>query len=158
MCVNKIKANTHKLDLLSDLKFEDNNSESCDYIDYDSLPNLKTSPSNLNVIQLNVRGLQGKQSSIDHLLNDRLKQCRVHVVVLSETWLNDSTEPNIKIPNYEYCGKPRDNNKKGGGVGFLVLNSLLYRAYNTDCRFDTFEYYGIEIKCRNKNVIISSYL
>ena len=149
MCVHRIKIDTPKLDPLPNLKLEENNSEPCDYIDYDSLPNLRTPSSNLNIIQLNVRGLQGKQSSIDQLLNDRLKHCRVHVVILSETWLNEANESTIDIPNYEYCGRIRKD-KKGGGVGFLVLNSLIYRAFNNECRFDTFEYYGIEIKCRTK--------
>ena len=155
MCVHRIKRDTPKLDLSLNQNSDEKNSEPCDYIDYDSLPNLKTSPSNLNIIQLNVRGLIGKQSSIDKLLNDRLKQCRVHVVILSETWLNESNKMNIDIPNYEYCGLTRKN-KKGGGVGFLVLNSLIYRIVTNEFCYDTLEYYGIEIKCRTKNIKLSS--
>ena len=73
------------------------------------------------------------------------------MVILSETWLNESNESTVDIPNYKYCGRTRTN-KKGGVVDFLILNNLIYREFNNDHKFDTFEHYGIEIKCRTKNI------
>ena len=157
MCIHQINKRMSQLDPHSLIKEDDTFLEICDYIDYENLTSLIAPSSNLNIIQLNVRGLINKQSLIDRLLNDSLRKCRVHVVILSETWLNDMNESLINIPNYTYCGRIREH-KKGGGVGFLVLNTLIYREFETAGNFATFEHFGIELKCRNKNIkVISMY-
>ena len=51
---------------------------------------------------------------------------KIDIYILSETWLNERNKDKINFPNYSYVGNHRMN-KKGGGVGILVHNGVLYQ-------------------------------
>ena len=74
---------------------------------------------NLNIIQLNVRGLLSKQSQLNELINRLEKSLDLHALVLCETWLTPETKNLLKVNGYSYTGTERIG-KKGGGVGFLI--------------------------------------
>ena len=70
-----------------DLSFNNVIEDSCDYLDYS---NVETA-SNFNglaILQHNIRGMLGKQDSLNLLLNNIRRDCRVQVIMLAETWLN----------------------------------------------------------------------
>ena len=77
-------------------------------------------------MQYNIRGLLGKQRDLTSFLSKCTIQGRVDVVILSETWLTKESESRVNVPGYEYYGVPRKS-KKGGGVGFLVRNTVAYK-------------------------------
>ena len=70
------------------------------------------------------------------------------IIIISETWLKDGEEKFINIKGYTFEGVPRAR-KKGGGVGFLVKEGLVYRALTelNNSNIDrTFKHYYIELK------------
>jgi len=56
------------------------------------------------------------------------------VIALPETWLCDTVDTLLAIPNYTLVSVPRPN-RIGGGVGFYISNSLAYTIenYHTSC-------------------------
>ena len=60
----------------------------------------------------------------------------MHALILCETWLTPETKNLIKFGNFTYSGIERKE-KKGGGVGFLIKNNLIFRERtdltNTGC-------------------------
>ena len=58
---------------------------------------LSSFPTDLNVLQLNIRGLLNKQDRLTALLHEH----NVDVALLCETWLNDKTEKLLRLPNYK---------------------------------------------------------
>ena len=132
-----------------------NTIDSCDYIDYEDIPKLKKSLNDLRVVQLNTRGIKSKLDELDMLISD-LKQ--PDVMILSETWLKEGEEKLINMKGYTFKGVPRVR-KKGGGVGFLVKEDLVYHALtelNNSNIDPTFEHYYIELKGNKYNVILGS--
>ena len=111
-----------------------------DYLDVGELSTSMFPQGNLNIIQLNVRGLLSKQSKLNELINNVEKSLDLHTLVLCETWLTPETKNLIKFGNFAYSGIERKG-KKGGGVGFLIKNNLIFREH-TDlkskcCSFGT---------------------
>ena len=132
-----------------------NTIDSCEYIDYNSLRNLNKSEGDLNIVQLNIRGLKSKLDDLGTLLAD-LKL--PDVMIISETWLKAGEEKFINIEGYNFTGVPRPN-KKGGGVGFLIKKGLLYRELielNQLNTSNTFEHYYIELKGDHQNIVLGS--
>ena len=63
----------------------------------------------------------------------------------------------VQIPNYQFIGKHRTN-EKGGGVGLLVHDDLQYRVRN-DIKLENdseLEYQFIELKSRKRNILVGS--
>ena len=83
--------------------------------------------NNLTVLQLNIRGLFGKQNELNYMLN---KLCQSKslpkLLLLSETHLNDSKLRHLNIPNYKIVYHYRTN-KFGGGVAILIHQTLMYK-------------------------------
>ena len=79
----------------------------------------------LNVVQLKIRGLIGKQNSLIPETRSKNPDEKVDIYILCETWLNKNNTHRVNVPNYSFVGKNRKN-KKGGGVGILIYNSLAY--------------------------------
>ena len=106
------------------------NSESYDFVDhcdYLELENItpKTLPrDNLNLLQMNVRGLVGKQNKLQSLLDKLENYSDIHCLLLCETWLTEDTKKLITFNNHSFIGR-ECNTKKGGGVGFLLRNELI---------------------------------
>ena len=109
MCVlTKIKDNHYQ----QVFDFEDNifRSES-DYFDAGELSTLMFPHGNLNIIQLNVRGLLSKQSQLNELINRLEKSLDLHALVLCETWLTPETKNLLKVNGYSYTGTERIGKK-----------------------------------------------
>ena len=99
----------------------------------------------LNVIQLNIRGINSKITELIHLIDHSLKDSPPDIIALCETWLTkDSPTPNI--PGYEFVHKCRLH-KHGGGVALLISNHIKYRTL-PDLKYenDTIESCFAEIK------------
>ena len=62
----------------------------CEYVvpGEDNTELLSSSPTDLNVLQLNIRGLLNKQDRLLPLLHEH----KVDIALLCETWLNNKTE------------------------------------------------------------------
>ena len=78
--------------------------------------------------------------------------------MLNETWLKESDDNKITLPNYKYEGIPRKN-KRGGGVGFLIRSDILYKIRNdliSDVQTPACEQCYIEIKNNTEKVIIGT--
>ena len=132
-----------------------NMTDSCEYIDYECIGELKASQNDLCVVQINTRGIKSKLDELDMLISD-LKQ--PDIIIISETWLKSGEEKFINIKGYTFKGIPREQ-KKGGGVGFLIKHGLIYRELidlNKSSNDPTFEHYFIELKGDHQNVILGS--
>ena len=125
----------------------------CNYLDIESYDK-RTLESDLVIMQLNVRGLINKQHELNNLLT-KLKH-KVHVIILSETWLTEMNKMLIKMPGYKLLSRERDT-KKGGGVGFLIDENLIFREIHdvANCN-NSMEQITIEIKGNNDNIIMTS--
>ena len=94
--------------------------DTCDYV-----YSLKgTSLDDLIVVQLNIRGLSSKVSTLTNLLNSCVEGRLPDIVLLSETWLTPNS-PVVSIPGFDLVHHDRTH-KRGGGVGILVSNKLRY--------------------------------
>ena len=99
-----------------ELDLEINCDDTCDYLTNDSVELIENNRSDLKIVHLNIRGLKSKINDLSDLL---VKLKNPEIIMLNETWLKESDNNRIILPNYKYEGIPR-NNKKGGGVGFLI--------------------------------------
>ena len=136
-----------------DYSFEDN----CKYLDYSEInQDTEHNPSELTVMQLNIRGLLNKQEDLKCLLIKIKKKHMVSVILIAETSLKTSTRKRINIPGYQFIGSHREC-KRGGGVGILVANKLQFRE-RKDLTLDTpnFENTVIELKTHKESILISA--
>ena len=99
-----------------------NTIDTCEYIDYESISNLKVSHKDLRVVQLNGHRLKSKLDELDNLITD-LKL--PDIMIISETWLKEGEEKFVNISGYTFEGTPRLR-RKGSGVGFLIKKGLIY--------------------------------
>ena len=83
---------------------------------------LENDPNSLTLIQLNVRGMIGKLTSLSHLINN-VGQAKIDAMLLCETWLNQTNYPKAKVPGYKLIGNIRSG-KMDGGTGLLIHSSL----------------------------------
>ena len=123
MCLNN--CHTEKVENLH-LEYEtydfDRNWDKCDYIDPSKLPEY-VGKNDLVIVQWNTRELRGKLDDIENLLNHTLEQ-KVGIVIINESWITNNSPPLNKINGYKYIGKAREN-RKGGGVGFLLQDDII---------------------------------
>ena len=73
-----------------DLGFNNVIEDLCDYRDYSNIETV-TNFNGLAILQHSICGLLGKQDSLRLLLNNIRKDCRVQVILLAETWLNENS-------------------------------------------------------------------
>ena len=135
---------------MNDVELGYNMTDSCEYIDYECIGELKASQNDLRVVQINTQGIKSKLDELDMLISD-LKQ--PDIIIISKTWLKSGEEK-----GYTFKGIPRER-KKGGGVGFLIKHGLIYRELidlNKSSNDPTFEHYFIELKGDHQNVILGS--
>ena len=141
-----------------DLSFNNEVVDNCTYLDYsnESTKKVENPYNTFTVLQLNIRGILSKQDKLKNLLKDIKSTGMVHAVMLVETWLNKRTVKRVKIPGYNIHCSHR-NNKKGGGVGILVSQSL-------DCRIredlsinvPNFENITLEIKTQQESILLTT--
>ena len=157
MCLQGIKKQiTDCLDK-TDLTTETNEFvDHCDYLELENLTQETLPKGNLNLMQLNIRGLVGKQNKLYSLLNDLEKYSDIHCLLLCETWLTEDTKKLLSLENHHFIGSERMS-KKGGGVGFLIRDDLITRERPDLCvKTENFEHCIIELKCRKRNIILVS--
>ena len=70
----------------------DNYMDSCDYLDLDMTDDVITS-DDLNLIQLNIRGLISKQNMLIKETHNEKSSGVVHVYMLNETWITNKNSP-----------------------------------------------------------------
>ena len=136
-----------------DLK-EEINLINCQYVvPGDNNTDLQSSsPTDLNVLQLNIRGLLNNQDQLVTLLHEH----KVDIALLCETWLNSNTEKLIKIPNYKIHTSNRID-EIGGGVCILSSNKLRSRIH-LDLKVETtlLEHCIVELKTDTRNILLVS--
>ena len=98
----------------------------CDYIDIEGSTEVNCTDIDLKLLFMNIRGLIGKQDSLSHLLYQALGEQKIDIVILVETWHTPGNLNKIKLPGYQFHGKACLG-KKGGGVGFLISDSITYK-------------------------------
>ena len=131
-------------------------TDTCDYLDMESTCNLKVSDTDLTILHINIRGLISKQQTLSRLLYDCLGESKIDVITIVEMWLTKESLKLVNVPGYTYLGVHRLQ-KKGGGVGILVSDTLHYRVLpNLSLVDNHVEYFSVEIKVANKKIIITS--
>ena len=126
----------------------------CDYMDTADCKTIVTRNCDLSVLQLNVRGILHKQTELLELLRKCTYLENVNVVLLVETWLKKDNEHRINILGYTYYGEPRQN-RKGGSVGFLVNNRLLFKKRpDLHTSNEEVENSFIDIKGKKKSIVM----
>ena len=64
----------------------------CDYVDFESIDDLKPTNNDLSIIQLNIRGLLNKQDRLNEIINE----CQADAILLCETWLKKTNRKPCK--------------------------------------------------------------
>ena len=109
-----------------DLQWGCNFEDKCDYINDHELKEIDIGKNDISIVQLNIRGLIGKQISFSNFLSTCNRR-KLDIGILSETWLNKSSVDRVLLPGYKYVSATRDN-KKGGGVGIIINKNLKYKV------------------------------
>ena len=144
---------------MQELSIDDENLiDNCDYLETENdLDHTLGVSDDLNIIQLNIRGLIGKQQNLIQETTTNNDNKKVDIYILCETWLTEHNHGMINIPNYLYIGKHRKN-KRGGGVGILIHNSLTFKE-RPDITIPTtsdLETMFVDIKTNRGNLIVGS--
>ena len=117
-----------------DLGFNNVLEDCCNYVDLTEL-DPKRSRSNLNglnVLLLNSRGVLSKQELLKELLKDLRMECKVHVVLLVETWLTSKNSKRFKVPGYNFVSSIGHRHSRLSILGtsnFLKKIGVLARGY-----------------------------
>ena len=115
MCLTNVQnADTDNsfIKLMEMLKSDITNTvEDCEYLESDDMWQFEE--GSLLIVQLNVRGLSSKVDQIKRLIDKNPCNKPPEVILLCETWLNDSSPP-INIPRYNLEIENRIG-KKGAG-------------------------------------------
>ena len=142
---------------LIDLRPLDLDQVDCTYIDsYSKEMDSCISKNDVSLLQLNIRGLYGKQDELHRLLNKMGGSNKVDIISLNETWLRKETTNKVKINGYQiinkvWCGK------KGGGVSILLRDGLKYRRRNElESKNPILENIILEIKTHCSSLLICS--
>ena len=153
MCVHVLPSPTPNLGD-QQLGYCDELIDNCDYVDIGDKTSL--SSKNLTVLQINIRGILGKQRELANCLRETNKHLDSQIVLLQETWFKKSTEGKVKIPGYKFVSSHRKH-KKGGGVGILISTRLQFRERkDLILNIPGFENITVEIKIHSTSIIASS--
>ena len=120
----------HKDDLIDRLgnklqkfDFVDHIEDRCDYFEVNDDQSWCCRTRDLTIMQLNIRGLIGKQNDLLKLANSLCGMQKLDIILLQETWLKKDTLCRVNIPGYKHYAAHRIN-KSGGGVSILVSDNL----------------------------------
>ena len=107
MCLQGIKKQIS--DRLKNNELMNNESydfvDHCDYLELENITPKTLPKHNLNLLQMNVRGLIGKQNKILSLLDKLENNTDVHCLLLCETWLTEDTKKLISFSNHSFIGR-----------------------------------------------------
>ena len=140
-------------DISTDISSDVKNTQ---YITIQEIPNLNISQNSLSILQINSRSLRKNYDHLVSLLSNFTTM--PSIISISETWLksNDPTSF-FSLQGYTFISKPRKNNKRGGGVGLYVSNTLSFTTpvNLSNILDDVCEYCVIEVQNTQKsNVLI----
>ena len=123
------------------------------YIDVDH--QVQADTKDLNIIHLNIRGVNSKVTELRCLIEHSLYRSPPDIIALCETWLTKDS-PTPKIPGYNFLQKCREN-KCGGGVALLISNHIWYKTL-PDIQYEdtSIESCFVEIKLNTTQIIIGS--
>lgn len=92
--------------------------------------NLSITERNIKAAALNIRSLSGKSL----LINDYIISHDIHVLFLSETWLDRNSEQAVLIEtcptDYHFISETRKN-KRGGGLAVIFHQSLNFKKVSS---------------------------
>ena len=127
--------------------------DNCDYLPVDDCILLNS--NDIVVLQLNIRGLQGKIDRLKWLINENFKGKEPDILLLCETWMS-ANSPDICLPNYKKF-EVRRQHKKGGGVCIFVNKRLTFRP-RPDLHINNtnFEHCVVEINLKKHNLLVGS--
>ena len=124
MCIHPHKTNVDKLGRqVENLSFLDTSEQCCDYVELEDCSDISIGETDTSIVQLNIRGLVGKQHELLKLVNNCLGKAKMDIIMLQETWLTKNNEHFVNIPGYKHYGTKRPS-CMGGGVSILVNNKL----------------------------------
>ena len=142
-----------------DLGYNDSIPDNCDYWDLDDQTDDFSSQGQLapfTVIQLNIRGLVGKQDRLRSLLRQIKGNCKVHAMLFAETWMKKTQAKRITVPGFQYYGSYR-NGKRGRGTGILLSKQLISRERkDLSLHLPNFENTTVEIKTNYDSIYLLS--
>ena len=101
--------------------------------------------------------MQSKIESLTDLLAEfKSNNCEISILALQETWFIPHPEL-VNIPGYSFIHTHRKVNR-GGGVGFLVKNSLTFQKIEKLSKFipKSFECLTLEVTVNGKKLLVSS--
>ena len=129
----------------------------CDYLEIDDSHNIEHSNGDINIMQLNIRGIVKKQRDLSSLLFKCYgSKATVDLITISETWLTESNKSLIDLPGYQFQGKIRKT-KRGGGVSFLINDSINYvQRDDLNISSEFMEHDTVEIKLKNQKIIVGT--
>ena len=124
-----------------------------DYIDVDH--QVQADTNDLNIIHLNIRGINSKVTELKYLIEHSLYGPPLDIIALCKTWLTKDL-PTPNIPGYDFIQKCREN-KRGHGVALLISNHIRYKTL-PDIQYEdaSIESCFVEIKLNTRHIIISS--
>ena len=130
--------------------------ENCTYCSPEDIDTISSGNAKLRVLHLNIRGLADKLDSlcdILSILND--KNHKIDIVLLCETFVNDTNLARCSLPNYTFEELHRKE-KSRGGVGIFIDKKIKYKVRHDLSLFDegSFESIFLEITCKNKNTVV----
>jgi hypothetical protein len=110
---------------------------------------------NLKILYFNARSIKSgtKLAEIDCFLKDL--KCEIHVIVISETWVQENEKSFYNIPNYVSiysCRKTRI----AGGIGIFIHENLKYKELFNYCD-EIISYVTIELLFNNSSLKITGF-
>lgn len=147
---------TNKLDILN----EDNSiNNDCDYFSYENLNEFKLEGDTLKVMHLNIHSFIAKKEKLTEILIELNETgIKLDVILLCETFINDTNIKKMKLKNYKLANyENRKNSKQGGVAIFLRKEIKFYSRKDLDIFIEgTFESCFVEIVTNNnrKNIIL----
>ena len=82
---------------------DDSLNDYCTYLDYEEYDELSSKGQNLSIIQLNIRGLLGKQNDLSSLIKKR-NENKIGAVLLCETWVRTETKKLVRRRSRYFTG------------------------------------------------------
>ena len=128
----KMDSSQSKLGVINELT-------SCEYATHDDLKSIDLSGERFNCLHLNVRSLHKNYDNLLILLDSFAQSgVDVHLVMLCETFLNNTSVSFAKLPGYVGYHALREN-KTGGGISVFVRDTLTVNKVYDTVFSDTFE-------------------